>query len=498
MGAPIPDDVRLKGPFKPMRFEAVVEDCIVSQGEIPDDLAGGFYRVGPTWKRPSKQGSSSLLSMDGMVQALVFEDGKATFRNRWIRTPKYQLEAAHGRGMFDYSDGDFNDYRSWGYGEVRRDQYTGGVPQGTNNVNIFPFAGQVLASGEQGSPPIALDPVTLETRGIVSWSPHLSEGVVPKASFGDAAFTAHPKWDGDTGELFGWAYRDTPPYVTLHKVSPEGGVVSMELWDAPYNTVAHDMWLTPEYIVMPFQPFIISQDRVRNGQGVFGWNPELPIVIGLIPRDLQGHARFIETDMEPEYIMHTLSANVVGDTLTLDAPIFDRPPFPFEFDASDGEAVPLFFSLAKSTLGRWTIDLVTGRAKSERLSDRPSELPKVDERYYGRGYEWGFLIAGDPKRSGMSMKTLLVQNVKTLQEQEYRIRRDGDLPSAVLEATFVPRHAGSAEGDGYLVVPHSKWAENLGEYLIFDTQDITQGPICTIDIPFRLGWTAHGHWMDFR
>jgi hypothetical protein len=24
------------------------------------------------------------------------------------------------------------------------------------------------------------------------------------------------------------------------------------------------------------------------------------------------------------------------------------------------------------------------------------------------------------------------------------------------------------------------------------------GPITRIELPFRLGWTAHGHWMDFR
>ena len=83
-----------------MRFEATVEECIVSQGEIPKDLAGGYYRVGPTWKRPTKQGTNPLLSMDGMVQAITFENGRADFRNRWVRTPKYLLEEKHRRGMF--------------------------------------------------------------------------------------------------------------------------------------------------------------------------------------------------------------------------------------------------------------------------------------------------------------------------------------------------------------------------------------------------------------
>ena len=73
-----------------------------------------------------------------------------------------------------------------------------------------------------------------------------------------------------------------------------------------------------------------------------------------------------------------------------------------------------------------------------------------------------------------------------------------DQPAAVLEATFAPRKVDSPEGDGYLIVPVSKWAENLGEFLIFDTDDITAGPICRIELPFRMGWTPHGHWMDFR
>lgn len=79
MGYPLPQETAVRGPFAPMRFEATVDECIVSQGEIPKDLAGGYYRVGPTWKRPTKQGTNPLLSMDGMVQAITFENGRADF-----------------------------------------------------------------------------------------------------------------------------------------------------------------------------------------------------------------------------------------------------------------------------------------------------------------------------------------------------------------------------------------------------------------------------------
>jgi carotenoid cleavage dioxygenase len=512
MGAPVPNDARLKGPFKPMRFEATVEDCIVSHGEIPKDLHGGLYRVGPTWKRPTRQGTTGLLSMDGMVQGLVLDNGRADFRNRWVRTPKYLLEEKYGKGMFEWSDGEWADWRNFGWGNVKRNEFNCGVSQGTNNVNTFPFAGEVLASGEQGGPPVALDPITLETKGVVRWSAQLShgmhapagrangngDGIVDPNSDPDAVFAAHPKWDHESGELFGFAWSDTEPYATIHVVSPDGRVTSKQLWDAPFHTNAHDIWLTPDHIVMPFQPFISTTKRIEQGLGVFGWDTELPITIGLIPRDGFPNApvRWIECDIEPEYVMHTLSANVENGKLTLDAPIFNRPPFPFEDDFKEGDDVALFFSLAKSTLGRWTIDLETGKGTSERLDDRPAELPKVDERFYGKGYSFGFMIAGDPKGKGMSMKDLVVRNMKTGDQQAYRIRHD--TPAAVLEASFAPRAVDSPEGDGYIIVPVSKWAQDLSEFLIFDTHDITQGPIATIDIPFHMGWTPHGHYMDFR
>ena len=498
MGYPLPHENSLKGPFQPMRFEATVEECIVTEGEIPKDLAGGFYRTGPTWKRPTRQGTNPLLGQDGMVQGLVLRDGRADFRNRWIRTPKYQLEERYGRGMFEWTDGGFGDWRDTAFGDVARDRFNYGIPQGTANVNIFPFQGQMVASSEQGGAPIAIDPITLETKGIVPWSPKLSRGMHEPAAYGDAAFTAHPKWDHATGTLYGWSYRDFAPYVTMHTVHPDGTVDSRDLWDAPYNTVAHDVWLTPEWVVMPFQPFTLDRKRITDKQlNLWAWEPERPIVIALIPRDdVHGEIRWIETDLPAQYIMHTMSANVDGDKLLLDGPVFNRPPFPFEQDFAAGDDIALFFSIAKSYLGRWTIDLETGAAKSEQLSDRPSELPKVDERCYGRGYSWGYQVGGVVKRGGMSMNSLVVTNMRTLSEQVYQIR-SGE-PAAVLEGTFAPRSPDAPEGDGYVIVPVSWWADKRGEYQIFDTHDITKGPVCRIELPFLMGWTPHGHWMDFR
>lgn len=490
MAPPYPQKMWLMGPLTPMRFEATVEDCIVAEGEIPLDLNGGFYRVGGTWKRPTRQGLYGPFTLDGMVQALTFREGRVDFKNRWIRTPKYAAEERAGTALFDWTDGDFGDWRAFGWGEVIRNELTHGVPQGTNNVNIVPFAGELLALGEQGSPPVALDPITLETTGVVPWSAQLSAGMHPKACFGDAAFTAHPKWDPETGELFGWAYSDQQPYTTLHWVKPDGTVRSRPLDDAPYAALTHDMWLTEHFVVLPFQPLIVGLDRMNDGKAFYDWRPDLPVVLALIRRDdFEAPIRWLTIDVEAEYVLHTLSANHSGDILTLDAPIYDHPPFPTEETNPIGQD---YVPMSTTKMGRWTVDLVAGTVKSERVDDRAVEFPKVDERFYGKPYEWGFLMAGPEM---WSLRTVVRRNVRTGTEDSYTLKTDS--PVSVFEPTFAPRSADAPEADGYLIVPMSRFAEHLSEFLIFDTSDVAAGPIARIEMPFQIGWTPHGHWMDF-
>jgi carotenoid cleavage dioxygenase len=87
--------------------------------------------------------------------------------------------------------------------------------------------------------------------------------------------------------------------------------------------------------------------------------------------------------------------------------------------------------------------------------------------------------------------------VHTGKEDAYTIKR-GDALIAVFEPTFAPRAPDAPEADGYVIVPVSRFMENTSEFLIFDTQHIPAGPIAVIDLPFQMGWTPHGHWMDFR
>ena len=64
-------------------------------------------------------------------------------------------------------------------------------------------------------------------------------------------------------------------------------------------------------------------------------------------------------------------------------------------------------------------------------------------------------------------------------------------------ATFAPRSPTAPEGDGFLLVPVCHFGAGSSEFLIFDTEAISVGPVCRIELPFQIGWTPHGHWMSF-
>ena len=99
MSRPFPtDSPMLRGPWAPWPMEGEIRDCAVV-GEIPRDLNGTLYRNGPN-PQFAPPGSYHFFLGDGMVHAFSFEDGRCHYRNRWVRTPRFEAERAAGEPLF--------------------------------------------------------------------------------------------------------------------------------------------------------------------------------------------------------------------------------------------------------------------------------------------------------------------------------------------------------------------------------------------------------------
>ena len=167
----------LAGNYGPLRSEDDFQLEIV--GEIPAGLAGAYYRNGPN-PQFDPRGDYHWFGGDGMIHGFFIEGGKAHYRNRYVRTPKYELEHAAGRSLF----GSLGDPR-------HTDPSAMGKDGGVANTNIVWHANRLYAL-EEGHMPTELDPVTLETKGYAEQY----KGNV----------TAHPKLDPETGEMVWFAY----------------------------------------------------------------------------------------------------------------------------------------------------------------------------------------------------------------------------------------------------------------------------------------------------
>ncbi len=107
----------LAGNFAPVRSEDDYDLDVA--GEIPPGLRGAFYRNGPN-PQFEPRGHYHWFTGDGMIHAFFVEGGKVAYRNRYVRTPKWQLEHAAGRALFGGFDPRAADPSVDGQGQRRR------------------------------------------------------------------------------------------------------------------------------------------------------------------------------------------------------------------------------------------------------------------------------------------------------------------------------------------------------------------------------------------
>ena len=100
------DNPYLHGIFAPTIHETSAVDLDV-EGTIPEDLCGAYVRNGPN----SVFAPSSLYHWfdgDGMVHAVYFQDGKASYRSRLVRTENLAQETREGRSLWPGIMGPFD------------------------------------------------------------------------------------------------------------------------------------------------------------------------------------------------------------------------------------------------------------------------------------------------------------------------------------------------------------------------------------------------------
>ncbi|MBB3181499.1 carotenoid oxygenase family protein [Variovorax sp. Sphag1AA] len=456
--------------FNPISFEADAAFLPVL-GELPEGLQGTLYRTGPNPQFPLE--NAHLFFGDGMLHAFTLHEGRASYRNRWIRTNAWQAEHAAGRRLYNAAGRPINP----------EDPALPAEDNGTGNTHVIGHAGRLFAL-EEAHLPIEIDAATLRTLGSADFGGKLK-----------GPFTAHPHVDPATGEMLFFGYGAGgyfTPDISFGTMNAAGEVTRFDRFIAPFSSMVHDFAITEHHMVFPVLPLTGSMERASSGRPPFAWEPELGARVGILPRNAPASdIRWFEG--KACYIFHFMNAWEERDAqghrlLKADVLQFEQPPlFPF----ADGRPTDTLRSMAR--LVRWTFDLdgTSNTFRQEPLDDLLGEFPRMDDRFTGRAHRHGWYAC---QREGATQPSYDgVAHHDTIQGRRavYHVPQ-GDRLS---EPVFVPRDADAPEGEGWVLAVAARMQEGRSDLLVLDAQDIASGPVATVQLSHRVPGGFHGSWI---
>ncbi len=448
----------LDGNFAPIRKE-ITTDTLQVIGELPPDLSGMFVRNGPNpqW---TPIGKYHWFDGDGMLHGVRISKGIATYRNRYVRTRKWQLENQKGKAMWS------------GLLEPPQKDTPKGISTNTANTALVWHAGQFLALWEGGAPH-AIKVPHLETIGENTYNGKLA-----------SAFIAHPKVDPVTGEMMFFGYSFAPPYLKYSVVSAMGELLRTVPIDLPMGVMMHDFAITENYTIFMDLPLTFSGERMQRGEPLMMFERDRPSRFGIVPR--HGDNSSIRWFESPAcYVFHTLNAYEDGNEIVLMGCRMNSTTVLSQDSQPDPEGnIPRLY--------QWRFNLSPGNLREEMLDDVPAEFPRVNENLLGRQTRYGY--AGRMTKGKMPLFDGLIKydhHTGKSETHEFGRGRYGG------EAVFVPRTSlKSDEDEGWLITFVYDTREETSELVVVNAQDVTAEPVARVLIPQRVPYGFHGAWVS--
>jgi carotenoid cleavage dioxygenase-like enzyme len=364
-------------PFLERAFEGLEEGELAVarvEGTIPPEIDGTWYANGPGRFAAGSTRFRNWLDGDGAVTAVRIGGGEIAVEQRLVATTKLREEREAGTAL----------YRAFGTA-FPGDRLVHGVAVASPvNLSVLPFAGRLLAFGEQGLP-WELEPAGLETLGACTFGGAIN-AVTP--------FSGHPKLDPASGELvtFGVAYSQTEPSLHLFRFDRDGGLALRARCPLPFPASIHDFALGPTTAVFHVAPYLLDLDALRQeGRTVLdalAWQPERGSRLLVLDRR-SGEPR-ASAPVGEAYCLHLVNAWEAGDRLTVDLLELDRPVY------RDYQGLPdLFADVCGGRPVRYELDLGEGRLLSRRATPFAGtpDFAAIDRRRLGRPTGDGWMLA---------------------------------------------------------------------------------------------------------
>ena len=460
----------LNGPWTPIHEEVTATDLEVI-GEIPTDIDGVYVR---NTENPVHEaiGNYHPFDGDGMLHSISFKNGRAEYRNRFIRTKGFEEEQLAGEALWTgiANNPALSKRPGWG---------AQGYVKDSSSTDVVIHAGKILSTFWQCGDGYRLDPYTLEQHGAESWTPV-------------GGISAHPKVDENTGELLFFNYTKYAPYHHYGVVDKNNKLVHYTPVPFPGPRLPHDMAFTKNYSIFADLPLFWDPELLKENRHHSKFYPDLPTRFAIIPR-YGKEEDIMWFEAKPTYVLHWMNAYEEGDEIILEG-YFQDKPMPDPLPGLPKQVGMLMAYIDEhsfqSKLHRWRFNLKTGETIEERLDDRVLEFGSFNQKYAGR--KTRYLYSTYTKPGWFLFSGMVKHDFETGESWslDFGKERYGS------EAPFAPRTNAKDEDDGYLVSFITDMNENRSECILVDAKDIEAGPVCRILLPHRISSGTHACWAN--
>lgn len=266
------------------------------EGKVPRDLNGSLFRTAPGMTEKFGTQLNHLFDGDAYISSWRFREGKVELTGRYLQTPA-RLKEAEARRML------FNEF-----GTFADDPRNGGKNQ--PNVNIVEWNGRLLGLSETGLPSI-VNPENLDFEGYEDFGKSIPDYLT---------FTAHPRFDSKTGDMFAWGVERRPPGdVHIYHIEKRTNKANL-LYKVQLGGVfmIHDALLTENYFLLVVPPMQYDIPSAISGAKTFAealaFDETRPTRLLVYPRDNKGGtAKPLEIEMPSEIAFHYGNAYESGN-----------------------------------------------------------------------------------------------------------------------------------------------------------------------------------------
>jgi all-trans-8'-apo-beta-carotenal 15,15'-oxygenase len=470
---------------QPQEFDYWIDEI---EGEIPQELKGTLYRNGPGLLDINGQRFRHPFDGDGMVSAIAFEDGRAHYRNRFVRTAAYVEEQEAQRILYR---GVFGTQKPGGWLANAFDLRLKNIA----NTQIIYWGGKLLALWEAAEPH-RLDPRTLDTLGIDYLGGLLQPG---------SAFAAHPRVDPHCAQdgnpcFVNFSIKTgLSSTITVYELSPQGDGVRQHSHAVPGFAFMHDFAITENYCVF-FQnpvafnplPFLFGLKGAGECLSVDRSKPTNAVII---PRFGSRPVQIIP--MQSGFVFHHANAFEQDGQIVVDSVCYDSLP---SVEPGADYLETKFDALNPGQLWRFHFDLEAGTAERQLIDGRCVEFPALHPGRMGRPYRYLYIGAAHQATGNAPLQAVLKIDQATGDRQLWSAAPWGYGG----EPVFIPRHPSSyrdglptpefegAEDDGWVVVLLFNAERERSQLVILDAQKIEQGPIATLYLKHHVPYGLHG------